>query len=56
MRQPLRNTLAKILEHLYFGTSHYPLNAVLLLPNSFNSCNCEGCMLKLNKLAAAFRL
>ena len=23
MRQPLRNTLAKTLEHVYFGTSHY---------------------------------
>ena len=45
MRQPLRNTLAKTLEHLYFGTSHYLLNAVVLLPNSFNSYNCEGCKL-----------
>ena len=50
MRQPLGNTLANTLEHLYFGTSHYLLNAVVLLPNSFNSYNCEGCKLKLNKL------
>ena len=55
MRQPLRNTLAKTSEHLYFGTSHYLLNAVVLLPNFFNSYNCEGCTLKLNKLATAFR-
>ena len=51
MRLPLRNTLAKTLEHLYFETSHYLLNAVVLLPISFNSYNCEGCKLKLNKLA-----
>ena len=56
MKQPLRNTLAKTLEHLYFGTSHYLLNAVVLLPNFFNSNNCEGCTLKLDKLPTAFRL
>ena len=56
MRQPLINTLANTLEHLYFGTSHYLLNALLLLPNSFNSYICEGCKLKLDKLATAEHL
>ena len=56
MRQPLRITLAKILEHLYFGTSHCLLNIVVLFPNSFNSYNCEGCKLKRNKVAAAEHL
>ena len=52
----IREYTSKTLEHLYFGTSHYSLNAVGLLPNSFNSFNYEGFKLKRNKLAAAEHL
>ena len=52
----IRKYTSKTLEHLYFGTSHYSLNAVGLLPKSFNSFNYEGFKLKRNKLAAAEHL
>ena len=44
----IKKYTSKTLEHLYFGTSHYLLNAVVLLPNSFNSYNYKVCKLTRN--------
>ena len=52
----IRKYTSKTLEYLYFGTSHYLVNTVVLFPNSFNSYNDECFKLKRNKLAAAEHL